>query len=235
MVIHGILEMVDGHCQFEGLTMMRFNGWLRVINAEFSFLTRCELNLKTTSPENADDMKLEQVVEENLPFILSSSEDCETDELSELLTNKVKSKSRKRASEKSNKKSMGSINKSIKKESDSKRSEVFEDNLSELRRNKWRTVVINVGGVNYRSIRLFQINSILTMNLIQSPGPRLATSPSTPSRGFTRFSAPRPRPRSWSTATATRRAAHPSYSSTGIRASNEGSRRFHNHYWRFLI
>ena len=167
MVIHGILEMVDGHCQFEGLTMMRFNGWLRFINAEFSFLTRCELNLKTTSPENADDMKLEQVVEENLPFILSSSEDCETDELSELLTNKVKSKSRKRASEKSNKKSMGSINKSIKKESDSKRSEVFEDNLSELRRNKWRTVVINVGGVNYRSIRLFQINSILTMNLVQ--------------------------------------------------------------------
>ena len=163
MVIHGILEMFDGHCQFEGLTMMRFNGWLRFINAEFSLLTRCELNLKTTSPENADDMKLEQVVEENLPFILSSSEDCETDELSELLTNKVKSKSRKRASEKSNKKSMGSINKSIKKESDSKRqesrkrSEVFEDNLSELRRNKWRTVVINVGGVNYRSIRLFQI------------------------------------------------------------------------------
>ena len=90
-----------------------------------------------------------------MPFILSSSEDCETDELSELLTNKVKSKSRKRVSEKSNKKSMGSINKSIKKESDSKRSEVFEDNLSELRRNKWRTVVINVGSVNYRSIGLF--------------------------------------------------------------------------------
>ena len=49
---------------------------------------------------------MEQVAEENLPFILSCSEDSETDELSELLTNKVKSKKKKESLEKSNKESM---------------------------------------------------------------------------------------------------------------------------------
>ena len=45
------------------------------------------------------------------------------------------------------------INKSVvEKESNIERSENLDnDNLSEIKRNKWRTVVINVGGVSYRS------------------------------------------------------------------------------------
>ena len=93
---------------------------------------------------------MEQVAEENLPFILSSSEDSETDELSELLTNKVKSKKKKKSLGKSNKESMETINKSIKRETNSQDLQDAED-VPEIKRNKWRTVVINVGGVLYRS------------------------------------------------------------------------------------
>ena len=93
---------------------------------------------------------MDQVAEENLPFILSCSEDSETDELSELLTNKVKSKKKKKSLEKSNKESMETINKSIKIETNSRKLEDAED-VPEIKRNKWRTVVINVGGVVYRS------------------------------------------------------------------------------------
>ena len=93
---------------------------------------------------------MNQVAEENLPFILSSSEDSETDELSELLTNKVKSKKKKKSLGKSNKESMETINKSIKKETNSRELQDAED-VPEIKRNKWRTVVINVGGVLYRS------------------------------------------------------------------------------------
>ena len=93
---------------------------------------------------------MDQVAEENLPFILSSSEDSETDELSELLTNKVKSKKKKKSLGKSNKESMETINKSIKRETSSRELQDAED-VPEIKRNKWRTVVINVGGVLYRS------------------------------------------------------------------------------------
>ena len=93
---------------------------------------------------------MDQVAEENLPFILSSSEDSETDELSELLTNKVKSKKKKKSFGKSNKESMETINKSIKRETNTRELQDAED-VPEIKRNKWRTVVINVGGVLYRS------------------------------------------------------------------------------------
>ena len=93
---------------------------------------------------------MNQVAEENLPFILSSYEDSETDEPSELLTNKVKSKKKKKSFGKSNKESMETINKSIKKETNSRELQDAED-VPEIKRNKWRTVVINVGGVLYRS------------------------------------------------------------------------------------
>ena len=94
---------------------------------------------------------MDQVAEENLPFILSSSEDSETDELSELLTNKVKSKKKKKSFGKSNKESMETINKSIKRETNSSTEIEHAEDVPEIKRNKWRTVVINVGGVLYRS------------------------------------------------------------------------------------
>ena len=91
------------------------------------------------------------MVEESLPFILSSAESSDTDELSELFTNKVKQsiKKRGRSTEKLNIETKKTINKSVlEKESNIERSENLDnDNLSEIKRNKWRTVVINVGGV----------------------------------------------------------------------------------------
>ena len=78
---------------------------------------------------------MEQVAEENLPFILSCSEDSETDELSELLTNKVKSKKKKKSLEKSNKESMETINKSIKIETNSRKLEDAED-VPEIKSSK---------------------------------------------------------------------------------------------------
>ena len=98
---------------------------------------------------------MDQVVEESLPFILSSAESSDTDELSELFTNKVKQsfKNKSRSTEKLNIETKKTIDKSVlEKDSNIERSKNRDnDNLSEIKRNKWRTVVINVGGVSYRS------------------------------------------------------------------------------------
>ena len=85
-----------------------------------------------------------------MPFIVSSSEESETDELLELFPNKV------------NKRRSTKFNKATKTKEKLAFKESFAPNsltdtgerdeeLSELKRNKWRTVVVNVGGVSYRS------------------------------------------------------------------------------------
>lgn len=115
----------------------------------------CQLKLQDTC-QKEDDKKVDQEVEESLPFILSSAESSDTDdELSELFTNKVKQSIKKKSwsTEKLDIETKKTINKSVvEKESNIERSENLDnDNLSEIKRNKWRTVVINVGGVSYRS------------------------------------------------------------------------------------
>ena len=89
--------------------------------------------------------------EENLPFIVSSSEESDTDELLELFPNKVN----KRRSTKFNKvaktKDKPAFKESFTPNSLTGIGKVDEGDISELKRNKWRTVVVNVGGVSYRS------------------------------------------------------------------------------------
>ena len=80
-------------------------------------------------------------------------EESDTDtELVELLPRKLSTRGSSKEI-KSNIETQKTINKSIKEEANIELhpSEDLEDNLYELKRNKWRTVVINVGGVCYRS------------------------------------------------------------------------------------
>ena len=93
----------------------------------------------------ADKVETDRAGEENLPFILSSPEESDTDELSALLPDKEKTKDKK---EKLDSLKYKTISKTLEKAPIKK---TDDENLSEIKRNHWRTVVINVGGVKYRS------------------------------------------------------------------------------------
>ena len=74
---------------------------------------------------------------ENLPFILSSPEESESEENQQLLPSKVYQENFTKST-------------SVTTTTD-ENTEESDDSLSEIKRNKWRTVIINVGGVCYRS------------------------------------------------------------------------------------
>ena len=93
----------------------------------------------------ADKVETDRAGEENLPFILTSPEESDTDELSALLPDKEKTKDKK---EKLDSLKYKTISKTLEKAPIKK---TDDENLSEIKRNHWRTVVINVGGVKYRS------------------------------------------------------------------------------------
>ena len=96
--------------------------------------------LKDSLDDNGCKQKTQvtENIRESLPFILSSSEESdENEENKQLLPNKV-------YQENFTKSTSVTTN-------DDDNSDQSNDDLSEIKRNKWRTVIINVGGVCYRS------------------------------------------------------------------------------------
>ena len=110
----------------------------------------------TTKDENKNEEEKNEspTEEENLPFILSSDESDTDTQLLEIFPSQV---NKRRCSTKFNK-ATKTKDKPASKETFSPysltgrgKAEVVDEDESEIKRNKWRTVVINVGGVSYRS------------------------------------------------------------------------------------